>query len=75
MAGREADFGGRWTEPCPEIGRNLIASEGPELPTIHLCDGHFKEVNEAGMIAEAYLGAGEAGRDEFERRHGWRPPS
>ena len=74
MAGREAEFGGRWTEPCPELGRNLIASEGPELPVIHLCDGHFAEVNAAGMVTEPFVGEGEAGRQEFARRHGWLPP-
>ncbi len=74
MAGREAEFGGRWTEPCPKLGRNLIGSEGPELPIIELCDDHFAEVNAAGLIAEANLGEGEAGRQEFARRHGWTPP-
>jgi hypothetical protein len=74
MAGREADFGGRWTEPCPEIGRNLIGSEGPHLPVIELCDEHFAQVNEAGLITEPNLGEGEAGRSEFARRFGWEPP-
>lgn len=73
MAGVEAVFDGSWTEPCTKPGRNVIGSDFP-LPLIYLCDDHFAEVNAAGLVTEPDLGVGEAGRDEFERRHGWRSP-
>jgi hypothetical protein len=60
-AGRSALFGGRWHEPCPNYARNYIGS--PEADPIILCDEHFRQVNEAGLVNEPYLG-----RQEYERR-------
>lgn len=72
MAGREADWGGRWLAPCPKLGNNIIGSEIAQV-TIELCDEHFRQVNEAGAIAQPFIGEGDEGVDEFERRYGWRP--
>lgn len=61
-AGRDADFGGRWTKPCPSVGRNLIGAPGLLNP-IQLCDPHFAEVNAAGLVEEPFMDP-----DEFDRR-------
>jgi hypothetical protein len=64
-AGRSAFFGGRWQEPCPNYARNHIGS--PEADPIILCDDHFRQVNEAGMVKEPNIGPQEYERREQQR--------
>lgn len=69
-AGRRANFGGRWKVPCMEYGRNMIGN--PSLDPIKLCDQHFAEVNEAGLVDETNIDPAEFRRRERRRvgRHG-----
>lgn len=71
-AGRSAFFGGRWREPCPNYARHHIAS--PEADPITLCDEHFRQVDEAGMVKEPDLGEQEYERREQQRVSGERSP-
>jgi hypothetical protein len=69
-AGRSAFFGGKWREPCPNVGRHAIGS--PAREPVWLCDLHFAEVSEAGLVAEPYIGKAEFERRE--RKNWWRRP-
>ena len=60
-AGRTSFFGGKWTEPCVAVGRHAIGS--PDKGPIRLCDEHFRQVNEAGLVNEPYIG-----EKEFQKR-------
>ena len=60
-AGRSAFFGGQWAEPCPEKAIHHIGPPGAD--PIRLCDGHFIEVNAAGLVTDPNLD-----EDEFQRR-------
>jgi hypothetical protein len=64
-AGRSAFFGGRWQEPCPQGARHYIGS--PKADPIALCDAHFREVNDAGLVSEPDIGEREYMRREGER--------
>lgn len=67
-AGKRADFGGRWTEPCFEQGIHAIAN--PEMDPILLCDRHFREIYAAGLVGEPNIGFEEFLRREEERARG-----
>lgn len=60
VAGRTAFFGGRWTEPCPLEAIHRVVSSNM---TIDLCDPHFQQVHQAGLISAPYL----SGPEEAER--------
>lgn len=62
-AGKTAFFGGRWTvlDAHDAIGRHVIGSDIGVA--IHLCDEHFQQVLEAGLVTEPYIDEA-----EFERR-------
>lgn len=62
-AGRRASWGGHWTEPCPDPGRHILGADGASNPIV-LCDGHFQELNAAGLVADPFIG-----REEFKRRN------
>jgi hypothetical protein len=64
-AGRTAFFGGSWTQPCPEPGRHAIGS--PNTDPIRLCDEHFRQVNEAGLVTEPFIAPPEFDRREAQR--------
>jgi hypothetical protein len=64
-ADRSAFFGGRWQEPCPSYARNHTGS--PEADPIILCDEHFRQVSDAGMVKEPYLDPQEYDRREQPR--------
>lgn len=68
MSGRGADFGGKWVMPCAQAAIHVIATEDADLPTLVLCEGHFLEVLEAGLVDEPYLPEA-----EIVRRRGGRP--
>lgn len=64
-AGRRAFFGGRWPDlPCMQHGRHVIGAPGP-VPAIKLCDKHFIEVYDAGLVTEPNIG-----EESFRRRYG-----
>jgi hypothetical protein len=65
-AGRTSFFGGRWREPCPQNARHSIGS--PRAEPIWLCDEHFTEVDDAGLVAEPNLTEAEFQRREQARR-------
>lgn len=60
-AGRTAFFGGRWGLPCfePTEHQHAVISG---LGRVQLCDKHFAEVNEAGLITDPYVSEDGAGR-------------
>lgn len=67
-AGRTAFFSGQWDNipPCTALGRNCIHGLGQRVrfldrSVIYLCDGHFHEVNAAGLIIEPFAGHREPG--------------
>lgn len=62
-AGRRAFLGGRWKVPCPAIAIHVIATPEPDMPVIRLCDDHFNEANEAGLVTNPFMDP-----DEFKRR-------
>jgi hypothetical protein len=64
-SGRTAFFGGAWTEPCPEPGRHVVGS--PSADPIRLCDEHFRQVNEAGLVTEPFIAPTEFDRREEQR--------
>jgi len=64
-AGRTAHFGGRWREPCNANAVHYIASPGTE--PIALCDQHFRQVSDAGLVKEPNIG-----EEEFQRREAQR---
>jgi len=74
-AGRSAFFGGRWTTPCPNPARHVIGS--PNAEPIRLCDEHFEQVTNAGLVAEQNIGDAEFERREQQKvtakkvRRGW----
>jgi hypothetical protein len=65
-AGRRAKFGGRWRHlaPCTQPGNNVIGSPGP-WPAVKLCDEHFMQVREAGLVEEVNIG-----EPSFRERYG-----
>lgn len=67
-AGRTSFFGGKWTEPCPNDFVHEIGS--PRKEPIRLCDAHFQEVFQAGLVAEPMIGDAEFERREAERKAG-----
>jgi len=64
-AGRTAFFGGRWGEPCPAPAIHVIGS--PDAEPIRLCDEHFGQVNEAGLVDDVNIGDEDFQRREAER--------
>jgi hypothetical protein len=64
-AGRSAFFGGRWTSPCPNEGRNVIGS--PSAEPIRLCDEHFEQVAGAGLVKEQNLSKADFDKREQQR--------
>lgn len=68
MAGREATFGGMWTDPCSGEGNNIIGTEQPGL-VVRLCNEHFDQVNSVGLITDPNVGS----VDDFEAKYGHRP--
>lgn len=67
-AGRKAFFGGQWDKipPCPNEGNNVIGHAAGE--PMRLCDWHFREVNNAGLVDEVNIGRPEFNRRERRRR-------
>jgi hypothetical protein len=56
-AGRWADLGGVWTEPCEGRAVHLIYSEGLPLDRpLRLCEEHFGEALEGGFVTNPYVG-------------------
>jgi hypothetical protein len=53
-AGVQATFGGRWRQPCPNLGNNRIGDERTPNAAF-LCTEHFEQVLAAGLIDEPFL--------------------
>ena len=70
-AGKTAFFGGRWSEPCGGLGRNTVGSPGAD--PVPLCDEHFRQVQEAGLIAEPNITDADFQRREGARKRRFRP--
>jgi hypothetical protein len=65
-AGKQCGFGGKWRTPCESFAIHAIANPGS--PPILLCDTHFQEVFEAGLVTEPNVGEEEFKRREQERQ-------
>lgn len=63
QAGSRCGFGDKWTEACFEKSIHHITAPGHEKHPIKLCDKHFQEVYDAGLVSEPYIG-----KEEFKRR-------
>lgn len=61
-AGRTAFHEGRWRTPCPNPAMHFIATEGMDL-LISLCDRHFQEVADKGLVTDQNVS-----EEEFLRR-------
>jgi hypothetical protein len=60
-AGRTSFFGGQWTEPCGIRARHSIGS--PKRIPIELCDVHFEEGADAGLVVDQNVS-----EETFQRR-------
>ena len=67
-AGRQADKGGVWTEPCPQVATNVLgfrSDSGATAPIVmRFCHDHMQELIADGLIEEPYLDP-----EEFDRRY------
>jgi hypothetical protein len=66
QSGRLANYGGRWTEPCPRMADEALAfSEDVRLPRVDdtpvlmFCTNHMTELIAGGMVDEPYVGVEE----------------
>jgi hypothetical protein len=60
-AGRKADFGGRWSEPCPRYGRNVLGfgdAGTPGVMTLRFCDDHLAVLVAAGLVDDVNIDPG-----------------
>lgn len=48
QAGREARYGGRWTQPCIGFGTNALGFDNGVV--VLFCDHHLAELVDAGLV-------------------------